>query len=157
VERDGLGADNSPEFHAAIKTVVASRRWIFDGHPYYAEDLVFGTADTVVIFDLPKRVVLWRALRRTVMVELTGRPYGAHRPQGLRALRDPEHPLRWAWASHQARHHEGVALAARLEKTHRVVDVRTPADAAKWLRSVEMAEGRPTFAGEGRFEPPITR
>lgn len=33
VERDGLGKENSPEFHAAIQTVVASDRWIFDGHP----------------------------------------------------------------------------------------------------------------------------
>ncbi len=62
VERDGLGKENSPEFHAAIQTVVASDRWIFDGQPYFAEEIIFGAADTVVIFDLPKRVVLARPL-----------------------------------------------------------------------------------------------
>lgn len=148
VERDGLGDENSPEFHAAIKTVVASGRWIIDGHPYYAEEIVFGAADTVVIFDLPKHVVLWRALRRTVMVELTRRPDGAHHPQGPRTLRDPEHPLRWAWTSHHARHLEGAALAVRLGKTHRIVRLRTCEEAATWLRSVEATDGRPTVAGQ---------
>lgn len=70
VERDALGEENSPEALAAIASVAASGRWIFDGHPYYAEEIVFGAADTVVFFDFPKSLVLWRVLRRTVAVEL---------------------------------------------------------------------------------------
>lgn len=143
VERDALGEENSPEALAEITRVAASDRWIFDGHPYYAEEIVFGAADTVVFFDFPKSLVLRRVLRRTVVVELTGRPFGSHRPQGLRGLRDPGHPLRWAWTSHRARHVEGAALAARLDGTHRFVHLRTSAEAANWLRSVEAMNGRP--------------
>ena len=142
VERDALGEENSPEALTAITGVAASGRWIFDGHPYYAEEIVFGAADTVVFFDFPKSLVLWRVLRRTLAVELTRRPFGAHHPQGLRGLRDPGHPLRWAWTSHRARHIEGAALAARLERTHHVVHLRTSAEAANWLRSVDVMNSR---------------
>lgn len=137
VERDALGEEGSPEALAAITGVAVTDRWIFDGHPYYAEEIVFDAADTVVFFDLPKALVLWRVLRRTAAVELTRRPNGAHGPQGLRGLRDPTHPLRWAWTSHRARHVEGAALTARLKRSHQVVHLRTSAEASRWLQSID--------------------
>jgi hypothetical protein len=56
---------------------------------------------------------MWRVLRRTPGIELFRRPAATHRPQGLAARRDGEHPVRWAWSSH--RHHEGLALLARAD------------------------------------------
>jgi hypothetical protein len=79
--------------------------------------VVFGCAGsgkpTLIFLDYPKRVVMWRVLRRTLLIELRRRPIGAHRPSGLGAWRDSQHPLRWAWKSHRSRRHEGLALITR--------------------------------------------
>lgn len=136
IERDALGVEGSPETLARIRDVVSGPRWIFDGHPYYAEDEVFDSADTVIILDYPRRVVLRRVLWRTLMIELTRRPIGHHRAQGLAALRDPEHPVRWAVTSHRQRHHEGLELASRLSSSHVVIHLRSPGEALRWLSSV---------------------
>lgn len=50
--------------------------------PNYADELVYRVADTVVLLDYPKALVLWRVLRRTASMEMLGRQAGAHRPQG---------------------------------------------------------------------------
>ena len=97
VERDGLGVKGSPGYLPAVADIAARPRWILDGAPYYADELVYAAADTVVFLDYPKAVVLWRVLRQTAKVELLRRPAVAHKPQGPSALRDPEHPIRWAW------------------------------------------------------------
>ena len=104
VERDGLGVLGSEAFRDAIAELVNRPRWILDGAPYYVEDLVYPATDTVIVLDYAKPVVMWRVLRRTLAVELLRRPAGAHRPQGLAALRDSEHAVWWAWTSHRDRH-----------------------------------------------------
>ena len=135
VERDGLGAEGSAGYLSAIAEMVARPRWILDGAPYYADELVYSAADTVVFLDYPKTVVLWRVLRRTARVEVLRRPVGAHRPQGLSALGDPEHPVRWAWTSHADRHREGLALMARPDLVQaQILRFTRPAMARRWLR-----------------------
>jgi len=63
------------------------------------------------------------------------RPMGAHRPQGLSALGDPEHPVRWAWTSHADRHREGLALMARPDLVQaQILRFTRPAMARRWLR-----------------------
>ena len=85
VERDGLGVEGSPGYLSAVAEMAARPRWILDGAPYYADELVYSAADTVVFLDYPKVLVLWRVLWRTAKVDVLGRPAGAHRPGGRRA------------------------------------------------------------------------
>ena len=84
--------------------------------------------------------MLWRALRRTASIEVLRRPAGAHRPQGLAALRDREHPLRWAWTSHGDRHREGLALMERpgLVQTQ-ILRFTRPSMTRRWLRQIVCA------------------
>lgn len=136
-ERDALGAEGTPAARSAIVEAVSGDRWIFDGYPYFADDDVFPLADSVIAFDFPFRVVLWRVLRRTLRIELMRRAEGAHSPQGLKAFRDPQHPLRWAVISHRARHREVLELCERLGQSHNVVRLRSPGEAFRWLESVK--------------------
>jgi len=65
---------------------------------------------------------------------------GAHLPQGLPALRDPEHPLRWAWSSHGDRHREGLALMARPDLAQtQILCFTRPSMARRWLRQIVSA------------------
>jgi hypothetical protein len=133
VERDALGQEGSPDYLSAIAAMAAQPRWILDGPPYYADALVYAAADTLVFLDYPKALVLWRVLRRTASIELLRRPAGAHRPQGLAALRDREHALRWAWTSHADRRREGLALMAQPGQAE-VLRFTRPWMARRWLR-----------------------
>lgn len=133
VERDALGQEGSPGYMSAIAAMAAQPRWILDGPPYYADALVYAAADTVVFLDYPKALVLWRVLRRTATIEMLRRPAGAHRPQGLAALRDREHPLRWAWTSHTDRHLEGLALMAQPGPAE-ILRFTRPAMVRRWFR-----------------------
>jgi hypothetical protein len=135
VERDGLGVMGSEQYQAALRGLAGQSRWILDGAPYYADDLIYAAADTVIFLDYPKPVVMWRVVRRTLRIELWRRPSEAHQPQGLVAWRDPEHAVRWAWSSHRDRHREGLALMARgdLAGTE-IVRLTRPSATARWLR-----------------------
>ena len=140
VERDGLGVEGSPGYLSAVADMAARPCWILDGAPYYADELVYTAADTVVFLDYPKVLVLWRVLWRTAKVEVRHRPAGTHRPQGLSALRDPEHPIRWAWTSHADRHREGLALMARPGLTQiQILRCTWPGMARRWLRQLACA------------------
>jgi hypothetical protein len=77
-------------------------------------------------------------LRRTASIELLRRPAGAHRPQGLSALRDREHALRWAWISHADRHREGLTLMAQPGQAE-VLRFTRPSMARRWLRQIMCA------------------
>ena len=76
----------------AIAGMVASSRWVLDAASYYASELVYAAADTVIFLDYAKHVVMWRVLRRTLGIELLRRPARAHRPQGPAAWRECQHP-----------------------------------------------------------------
>jgi adenylate kinase family enzyme len=64
IERDALGPEGMASTLGAIERAVAGTDWIFDGYPYYADHLVLARADTLVIFDLPKRLVMRQVLLR---------------------------------------------------------------------------------------------
>ncbi len=52
-ERDALGAEGTPAARNAIAEALSGDQWIFDGNPYYVEDVVFPLADSVIAFDAP--------------------------------------------------------------------------------------------------------
>jgi hypothetical protein len=133
-ERDALGVLGSREYREALGELARQPLWILDGAPYYEDDLIYGATDTVIFLDYPKLLVMWRVLRRTLVIELFRRPVGAHRPSGLGVWRDSEHPLRWAWASHQARRQEGLALIARPDLADaEVIHFTRPVQARRWM------------------------
>ena len=137
VERDGLGDLGSDDYRAAVSAVVAHDEWIFDGAPYYVDDEVYGRADTVIIFDFAKPVVMRRVLARSLGLLRPGRTVGAHRSAGLRSWLTADHPVRVAWTSHAARRREAVELLARDDLSGTtVIRFRTPREVDGWWRGL---------------------
>ena len=68
VERDELGELGGDEYRAAVAAVARDDAWVFDGAPYFVDDVLYPRAEAVVALDYPRRTVMrrvvWRSLRR---------------------------------------------------------------------------------------------
>lgn len=129
VERDTLGELGSAEYRDAVARVARRDAWVFDGAPYYVDDVLYPRAEVVVALDYPRRIVMrrvvWRALRRP----------------DERSWRDPHHPVRWAWSVWAERRREIAELERRQElASTRVIRLGSPDDARRWLASVRLPE-----------------
>jgi hypothetical protein len=137
IERDELGDDEAPGFATQIAAAVdaAGQRWVFDGAPYNAEQLVYPHADTVIALDYPWRVVRRRVLTRSLRLWLTHRTDGAHTSSSPPwRWWAPTHPVGWAAMTHAARHAEIAELFARPELAHtRRLRFTSPRQATAWL------------------------
>jgi adenylate kinase family enzyme len=123
VERDALGELGSAEYRAAVARVSREEAWVFDGAPYYVDDIVYPRAQLVVALDYPRRVVMrrvvWRALRRP----------------DTRSWRDPHHPVQWAWSVCAQRRDEIAELERRPALA--VIGFSSTAAARRWVATVE--------------------
>jgi hypothetical protein len=118
IGRDALGDDEAPGFAARVAAAVveAGRRWVFDGAPYNAEELVYPHADALVALDYPRRVVWRRVVARSLRLWLTRRADGAHTSNSPPwRWWAPTHQVRWAVQTHAARHEEIAGLLTRPE------------------------------------------
>jgi len=134
VRRDELGPEGSDLYRAGAAAAVSEQRWVFDGAPYYVEELVYGRAGLVVGFDLPRLVVMRRVIGRSLRESLSWMPAPPHRDRQWRAWLDPEHPVRWAWSTWSSRHEELSELChSSLAAQATLVSLSTPAGVRAWL------------------------
>ncbi len=97
-----------PEFRRQVAHATADDGWVVDGNYRPVQDLVQGTADTIVFLDLSRWLVTtrvaWRSLRRLITREEL---WNGNR-ESMRNLvsRDPERNIIvWAW-QHQPKYRE---------------------------------------------------
>jgi adenylate kinase family enzyme len=134
IRRDWLGPEGSDQYRDAAAAAVSGCRWVFDGAPYYVEDLVYGRADLVVGFDLPRREVMRRVITRSVRESLGRLSVPAHHDRRWRAWLDPQHPVRWAWSTWSDRRHELADIRDHgMARQATMVAFSTPAGVTAWL------------------------
>jgi adenylate kinase family enzyme len=134
VRRDCLGLEGSDQYRRAVAEVVSGDRWVFDGAPYYVEELVYERAGLVVGFDLSRRVVMRRVITRSLRESLGRVPAPPHRDTRWRAWLNREHPVRWAWFTWADRHHELADLIDQaLAKRASIVSLSTRRGVTAWL------------------------
>ncbi len=110
--------------------------WVADGNWNVRLDGALDGADAVVWLDYPRRVVMPRVLRRTVVRGVTRRPLWHGNRERLANLlrRDPdENIVLWAWTEHDAYRDRYAALAASGAP---VVRLASPREARRWLASL---------------------
>ena len=94
----------SDQFRTRVTDITAAAdRWVIDGNYSAVRDLVWARADTVVRLDLPKPIVMWQVVRRTLWRGLLRRPLWNGNRESLSNVvsRDPNRNLiLWAWRHH---------------------------------------------------------
>jgi hypothetical protein len=86
----------------------------------------------VLWLDLPRPVIMRRVIWRTFARLVTRVELWNGNRERLRDLRDPGHPIRWAWTQHADRRARTAQLAERHPDV-RVVRLRTPAEVDAYL------------------------
>lgn len=96
----------TPEFRAKLIAAiddVGDRGWVIPGNYRQVADIVQGRADTIVWLDLPRHIVAWRLLERSVRRAVTRRRVWGGNRERLRDLfsRDPQrNVVLWSWRHH---------------------------------------------------------
>lgn len=112
--RHGPNWTPRPEFEADVAAFSATDRWVAEDqyHSILGDDL-WRRADTVIWLDLPRRTVMARVLRRSVVRAVTREELWHGNRESWREWLDPEHPIRWAWAQHAPKRALVIAYARR--------------------------------------------
>jgi adenylate kinase family enzyme len=112
------------EFRAAVAERIALNAWVADGN-YHGKlgDLVWGRADAVIWFDLPRPRVMAQLVGRTVGRALNKRELWNGNREDWRNMfsRNPERSvIMWAWHTHAAK--RARYLAAQDDPAYRAIE-----------------------------------
>jgi adenylate kinase family enzyme len=131
-----LGED---EFAARVQAATASGGWVVDGN-YSARvrEFTWGAADAVVWVDLPRVVVMWQLIRRTVRRTVTGVELwngNTERPLRDQLSRDPSRSiLLWAWRTYGPTKREYEAVDQTKFPRARFIRLRSRRQVRRFLR-----------------------
>ena len=131
------GWEPNPAFLTDLEAALDRADWVCDGNYGAAERIVRGRADTIVVFDLPRRVVTRQVVVRTIRRAVTREELwnGNREPlTNLYRWQPEKNIIRWSWTHHRAYRARYVADARSGAWQHaEVVWIRSHADADAWL------------------------
>ena len=132
----GPGWVKREDFESDVDTFSAGSRWVTEDQYHTAlGDLLWQRADTVVWLDLPRRTVMQRVIRRSVVRAVTRRELWNGNRESIRDWLDPGHPIRWAWSQYESRRPEITGRTARHPQLT-VIRLHSGRDARRWLNEV---------------------
>ena len=142
----GPGWVPRPSFVEEITQLAAGDCWVLDSFGYpEVRELLWSRADTVLWLDLPRWLVEWQVVRRSVGRFLRGdRLWNGERERVRQWFTDPTHPVRWAWTEYERRWQDIAQFAQdpRFRATP-VERLRTRREARAFLSRV----GSPSASG----------
>lgn len=116
------------EWEARVATILGRDSWIMDGNFGGTREMRMQAADTIIFLDIPRRVCLYRILKRTIQY------YGRSRPdmaEGCDERFDLEFLL-WLW-NYPNRTRSRVIEASEKFPDKRFVRLRTTSEVEKFL------------------------
>ena len=130
------------EFRSRVETFVDQPRWVVDGNYSHVRDILWPRATAILIIDLPKRIVMARVIKRTVLRILRREVlWNGNRESWRNALSlDPmRNIILWSWNSH-SKYHDIVPREAReAVGPDRVVVLTNTRDVRRFLEAVATA------------------
>ena len=130
--REGWTPAPRDEARRDLAAAVARERWVVDGNFLDCDEARFERADAVIFLDLPRRVCLWRVLKRLVRDRGRSRP---DLPRGSREGFDLS-LLRWIWRYPCVDRPRVLAILARLDDRVAVHHLRSRADVRRFLAAL---------------------
>jgi adenylate kinase family enzyme len=131
-------------FRGQVDTALTADRWVVDGNYSAVRGLIWTRADTLVWLDYSLPLVLQRLTRRSIRrLALREELWNGNRER-LRELVGPNGLYVWAIQSHTRHRRQFERDLAAPEHTHlTLIRLRTPAQARRWLATVQAAQREP--------------
>jgi adenylate kinase family enzyme len=124
-------------FRTRVAQAVGQPYWVTDGNYSKVRDIVWGRADTVVWFDYPLPLILWRLWWRTLRRTLLRQPLWNENRESFRTTFSRNSVLWWAMATYGRRRREYPELFARPEYARlETVRLRSPRQTLAWLENI---------------------
>jgi adenylate kinase family enzyme len=142
LELDGLyqQSDWTPleieAFRSRVESFVERPGWVVDGNYSHVRDILWPLASTILIIDLPKRVVMTRVIRRTfIRIVKREELWNGNRESWRNALsRDPvRNIILWTWNSHQKYHDQLPREAREVVGIDRVIVLTSSREVREFL------------------------
>jgi adenylate kinase family enzyme len=130
------------EFRAKVQQFVEQPRWVVDGNYRHVRDILWPLATTIVLIDLPKRVVMTRVIKRTLLrIVKRERLWNDNRESWRNALsRDPMHNIiLWSWTTYSRYHDEVPREALEAVGAERIVLLKSAREARRFLEDASLA------------------
>jgi adenylate kinase family enzyme len=130
------------EFRAQVREFVDQPRWVIDGNYRQVRDILWPLATTIVLIDLPKRVVMTRIIKRTFLrIMKREQLWNGNREKWRNAFsRDANHNIiLWAWTSYPRYHEEVPREAREVVGPERVVLLTSAADVRRYVAATTLA------------------
>lgn len=139
VERDALGKLGSETYRSAVADVVSADEWVFDGPPYFVDEMVYAATQRIIWLDYSRTLVLWRPIGRSLRRTFAAPESGENQLWRLRQWVAPGGPA-FAYSVYAARRREFGQLQQRPELAGKLLHFRAPSAAHAWLASLQDAE-----------------
>lgn len=135
-------------FRARVEAAASAETWVIDGSYSVIRHITWGRADTIVWLDYPMPLVLGRWLRRTLVRIRSGDEFwpGTGNRETLHNALKRDGLLWWILRTHRSRRRRTLAALAERPDL-RVVRLRSPADADRWLAGLQRSASASTTAG----------
>jgi adenylate kinase family enzyme len=134
----------TPQFRAEVAAALDADRWIVAGNYSVVMDLTQGGADTIVWLDMPRWLVTWRVIKRSVRRAVQREELWNGNRERWRNLikRDPEdNIIVWAWTYHGVHTERYTAFAEGNFWAHaQVYRLQRPRDVQRFLTSASFGE-----------------
>ncbi len=134
-----------PTFVADVERLAAGDGWVTEWQYDAVRDLLASRADLLVWLDLPRTRVMTQLVRRTVVRRLRREELwnGNREAPLLTFFTDPEHVVRWAWATHARTGPRVEALRQRRPELA-VVRLRSRREVQRWTTGPLRSAGHRT-------------
>ena len=126
------------EWARTVEGLVRRESWVMDGNYSGTLDIRLAACDTVIFLDMPRRVCLWRVLKRVVLYREGSRPDMA---EGCAEHFNLEFLL-WVWNYPATRRPKILEKLRALPPGKRVVRLRSSAEAESFLAEVGARRAR---------------
>ncbi len=126
------------EFRTRVSEALAGERWVLDGNYSAVRDLVWPRVETLVWLDFARSVVTWRVVRRSLARLVRRTELWAGNRETLGKLLGRDSIIWWSISTYARRRRDYPALIAAHPHL-RVVRLRSPAAAERWLHSLPRA------------------
>jgi adenylate kinase family enzyme len=142
------------EFRQLTQAAVAAERWVLDGNYSKVRDIVWQRATALVWLNYPFRVVLWRALFRTIGRVLTQEELFAGNRKGFRkSFLSKDSILVWVITTYQRRRRDYPELFKRPEHAHlEVIELGLPGEAEQLVAGLNVTVNLALLLSPTRYD-----